>query len=231
MSNLYIVTAKRPWYSTKPRTRYEPILVDAECLETMQSDFDLQELRSMLGKRCDKEPLIFIGTQRDLLIQVKGLNERDYAEAPEMSSIFQRETASYLDALVRSVPNPTLLFKRVLKRSIDKGAVELLGIRLARTRSSEYNNSDLDTEVVKPSEFLKRYKEKLHWMATMGLIPEVDPDLSPDDLAREFLFNLLAEELTLTRHTGLPKVVHTETVMQNRTAFGFNQLFGEKSYA
>lgn len=214
MSELYLATvSKGGWFCpTRYRSTHQPILLDGKYADVAKEGCDSEELQSLVSDRLGKEPIILMGSREQLIELIDIYTEETFNNAVTATELAQRDTIEYLYELVRNIPNPVVIFKRMLKRSVAKGLTTLCGIPLTESkRDIGFTPLFPDRgQRVTCNQFLRIYRERLQQMAVAGLISEVDPDLSIEELARDFILNFLAEEMALNERSGdftLPTVI------------------------
>lgn len=193
MSQLYLVTARKRWfYIHRPyRTRYAPVRIDADTLDTLTNKHQQAYLDNLVASRRHREPILMIGTAAELMERLHGLDYGHFSNAQSVVEDQYQETSNYIEAVTRALPNPTYVLTSLLERMTRDTYVELYGMKIGYPPKRaavfrQYTGPRVDLEVyTRPDQFLSKFRALNH----------IPSKLRDDALARQFLLDLMMSHL------------------------------------
>lgn len=218
MSELYAITVKKGGlFNTAAYTsKSEPVLIDRRFRKSMEEHFSTEELYPIFEKQMKSEPRLLVGPKHLLIEMVDTVTEQSFFGCRSITQMTTDKTADSLRRLVSDMPSPIVMAKGIIQRLARLGQVTLLGVDLVKTpvepRNVFWNGAPKERESA--GCFLQEYRKRLLAMASAGLVPEVDPDISLETISRELIFNHLAEQASLEEYGSLASMTEVLTEHQ-----------------
>ena len=201
MSDLFLITVKKSdWFSTyRYTTKYAPIWIDPDSERSMNEGFYKEEIEQLLDQRLKKEPKFIIGNTDALVEHVDVYTPASFQDCEKLSWLIQKQAVDALHSMVGKLEQPAILFNRLLRSRSRSGLSQYLGVSLNDGPRNHFFDGPPSAKTIK--DFLPSYRQRLQIMATSGVLPQSDPDMDDNDVAREILFVHMAEAMGLDQYS------------------------------